>query len=854
MFAEALRAYGDRPALISPDISLTYAGLHDRVEDAARSFGGGRRLVMIEAANRIEALVAYLGALYARHPILLFSGECGDHAAGLIEIYNPDVLCTAASGWAPQDRRTGSVHSLHPELALLLSTSGSTGASKLVRLSRDNLESNAGAIGQYLNITPDDRAITTLPMQYCYGLSVIHSHLRAGAGLVLSQFSVLDGCFWDQFRAKAVTCFAGVPYTFDLLDRVDFKDMQLPSLRYITQAGGRLHPDQVRKYAQMGERDGWELVVMYGQTEATARMAYLPPALAAAHPRSIGIPIPGGSFTIERLDGRPGECSEGELIYHGPNVMLGYAESPADLALGRTCEALKTGDVGRLSSAGLIELVGRRSRFAKLCGLRIDLDRIEHILEDAGVANMCAADEQKLVVATSSSGEHSSVTTLLKAQVGLPACYFRVVATPELPRLANGKGDYPAILSLAAGDTESAGKAADLRRSTEEKAQRIRALFAETLGAEIPNGESFVSAGGDSLSYVQLSLRLEEVVGKLPRDWHTMPIEDLIRYCEKGIRGRGRPLFRYLETSIVLRAVAVVLVVGMHTGLWELAGGGHVLLAISGFNFARFQRRNRKILPTVARIAIPSMIWIGFAAAVTVDYSWPHALLLNGQFGAPGARWSFWYIEAVVQILLVLALVFAIPGVRRLEQRYPIGTALLFTAPALAVRFNLIQGTTDSSRIFRPQEIFWIFAIGWLAAIVKGAAGRALLSLLVLATVPGFFGMPGREALVAAGLLLVIWVPSLPVPRRLSRLTGTIAGASLYIYLTHWLVYPLFARFGSLAATAGAVVVGILVGTCAQAMMTSAERRIARIRRFSKTGSEPHLHPVAVGTVPETAA
>lgn len=853
MFAETLRAFGDRPALIGPDRSLSYAELHDRVEDAARSFGDGRRLVMIEGANNIEALVAYLGALYGGHPIMLISGECGDHAAGLIRIYNPDVLCTAVSGWVPEDRRTGSAHSLHPELALLLSTSGSTGASKLVRLSRDNLESNAGAIGEYLNIAPDDRAITTLPMQYCYGLSVIHSHLRAGAGLVLSQFSVVDGCFWDQFRAGDVTCFAGVPYTFDLLDRVDFKDMELPSLRYITQAGGRLHPDQVRKYAQMGERDGWKLVVMYGQTEATARMAYLPPELAAAHPRSIGIPIPGGSFTIERLDGQPGECSEGELIYHGPNVMLGYAEGPADLALGRTCEALKTGDVGRLTSAGLIELVGRRSRFAKLCGLRIDLDRIEHILEDAGVANMCAADDQKLVVATSSSAEHSSIATLLKAQVGLPACYFRVVATPELPRLANGKGDYPAILSLAAGDADSEN-AADLRRSTEANAVRIRTLFAEILGAEVPNGESFVTAGGDSLSYVQLSLRLEDVVGKLPRDWHTMPIEDLIRYCEKGNRGRERPLLRHLETSVVLRAVAVVLVVGMHTGLWELPGGAHVLLAVSGFNFARFQRRNPKILPTVARIAIPSMIWIGFAAAVTEDYSWPHALLLNGQFGAPDARWSFWYVEAIVQILLMLALVFAIPGVRRLEKRYPIGIALSFTAAALAVRFNLIEGTTDSSRIFRPQDIFWVFAIGWLAAIVKGAAGRAMLSLLVLATVPGFFEMPAREALVAGGLLLIIWVPSLPVPRLLGPLTATIAGASLYIYLTHWLVYPLFARFGSLVATAGAVVVGILVGTGAQAIMTSAERRIARIRRSNKTGSQAHPHPVAVGTVPDTVA
>ena len=201
-----------------------------------------------------------------------------------------------------------------------------------MRLSHGNLEANAAAIASYLALDADDRAAMTLPLHYCYGLSVLHSHLSCGAGVALTDRSVVDPCFWDLFRSQRCTSFAGVPHTFELLDRIGFDRLALPTLRYVTQAGGRLDPDTVRRYAGLGARDGWDLVVMYGQTEATARMAYLPPHLAATRPEAIGVPIPGGSFEIDPSDA--GDPDEGELVYRGPNVMLGYASSRRDLALG----------------------------------------------------------------------------------------------------------------------------------------------------------------------------------------------------------------------------------------------------------------------------------------------------------------------------------------------------------------------------------------------------------------------------------------------------------------------------------------------------------------------------------------
>ena len=326
------------------------------------------------ATNDLDSIVAYLAALVGGHPLILLPEDKPAALESLVAAYDPDVVMRPGNGRTVlEERRPGTRHELHSDLALLLSTSGSTGSPKLVRLSHANLQSNAESISEYLRIGPDDRAATTLPMSYCYGLSVINSYLLRGAGLVLTDLSVVDPCFWDIFRRRGATSLAAVPYTFELLERVGFADMDLPSLRYITQAGGRLAPESVRKYAELGRRNGWEFFVMYGQTEATARMAYLPPELAAEVPGAVGIPVPGGSFRIDPVPG----LEHGELVYTGPNVMLGYAESPADLAAGRTSTELRTGDLARQHPAGVYEVVGRRSRFVKIVGLRVDLGQVE---------------------------------------------------------------------------------------------------------------------------------------------------------------------------------------------------------------------------------------------------------------------------------------------------------------------------------------------------------------------------------------------------------------------------------------------------------------------------------------------
>ncbi|HEX8003195.1 MAG TPA: AMP-binding protein [Mycobacteriales bacterium] len=776
--ADRLRAYGAAPALLWADGALTYAELADRVAALADRLGRERRrLVLVAGGNDVATVTAYLACLTARHPVLL--APPGAPLAALEAAYDPDV--TILNGLV-SERRPGSGHDLHDDLALLLSTSGTTGSPKLVRLSYGNVESNAAAIAGYLGIRPDDRAITTLPMHYCYGLSVLNSHLLAGAAVLLTDLSVVDACFWELLRRHGATTFAGVPYTFDLLDRVGFADMDLPALRYVTQAGGRLAPERVRAYAELGRRRGWDLWVMYGQTEATARMAYLPPPLALTHPGAIGVPVPGGAFEIE----------DGELVYTGPNVMLGYASSPADLALGRKVTRLRTGDLARAGADGVYEVVGRRSRFVKAFGLRIDLDRVEALLRERGVAAACADADESLVVAIEGPAAVADVRDGVARDCGIPPRAVAVHAVAAVPRTPGGKVDYAAVRALGPAAAPFAAPPADGGGTS------LRDLYAAVL--ERPGAtedDSFVSLGGDSLSYVELSLRVEEALGHLPPAWHVTPIRALAAPRPAEHR-RGRPRRgRTVETSVVLRALAILAVVGTHANLFTFAGGAHVLLAVAGFNFARFHvtaastaERTRHALRSVARLAVPSAVWIAAVWLLTDSYSVVNVALVNGFVGPPrlGPSWEFWFVECLVWTLLAVTALLRVAG--RWERRAPFAFAVGLVGVGLLARYGLVPVRPGADRLASPQVVFWLFALGWATARATTVPKRLLVTALAVATVPGFFNTTVRDVTVVAGILLLVWVPTVRLPAVLARPAGALASASLYVYLTHWQVFP----------------------------------------------------------------
>lgn len=831
----ALRAHGGRPALVTAEGILTHAELADRVDEAVDRLGPVRRLVVLAARNDPDSVVLYLATLAGRHPLILVDAGNDESMRSLVDAYDPDVVARPglddADGGQVVERRTGTRHELHPDLALLISTSGSTGSPKLVRLSLANLEANAEAIGAYLGLRSDDRAITSLPMAYCYGLSVINSHLQRGASAVLTDRSIIEPEFWQLLERTGATSFAGVPYTFDLLDRLDFAEMRLPTLRYVTQAGGRLDPERVRRYAELGRRNGWKLFVMYGQTEATARMAYLPPTLASERPECIGIPIPGGTFRLDPVRGAP--PGAGELVYRGPNVMLGYARGPSDLARGRTQDELRTGDFARRGPDGLYELVGRRSDFLKIAGLRVDLRAVEQLVERHGERAAAMGSDDRLVVFTEAQSR-ADLPDVIRGTICLPAGALRVVTLPELPRLPNGKLDRLALVDRL---TEM-DAAADAPTRSAEGAAPVRDLYASTLGRpDATDADTFASLRGDSLSYVEITLGLEDILGRLPEGWESISIGELGLMAQAPSarstrQGWWAPLIRWrsVEMSVALRALAIVLVVATHIGMIAAAGGAHVLMAVAGFNFARFrltpaERTDRlsSQLRAIARIAVPAMLWVAALLLLTDQYEIRHMLLINAL--VRDELWgNLWFIELLVYIGLVMAATLAIPAVDRAERRWPFAFALGVLGVGLLFRFGVLD-----FGIPHTKPVLWLFALGWAASRADRRWQRALVLALALLSIPGYFDSMERNAVIAAGVVLLVCVPRIVVPGVLARVGAVLATASLYIYLVHWEVWPMFEGWYGLPS----LVASLVAGTGLWLAASRAPVAFSRVRRWA---------------------
>jgi len=338
---------------------------------------------------------------------------------------------------------------LNSELALLLSTSGTTGSPKLVRLSYGNLISNASSISQYLELNSSEIAISNLPMSYSYGLSIINSHLFVGGSVVMTNESITQRGFWELFKNYKVTSLSGVPYTFEILKQFRLLNSELPSLKMLTQAGGKLSNELIQYFAQVSINKGFRFFVMYGQTEGTARLSYLPPQYITEKLGSIGIPIPNGEFHLLDNNGNEivdsGTC--GELVYNGPNVMLGYAECKADLTNGNENNyKLYTGDIAFFDSEGFFFISGRIKRIIKLLGNRINLDELEILLLDIGIVSACTGKDNALVVYIIKSENNEIVKEFLTQKLRIHFSVFEIKLINAIPKSTSGKTLYSKLV------------------------------------------------------------------------------------------------------------------------------------------------------------------------------------------------------------------------------------------------------------------------------------------------------------------------------------------------------------------------------------------------------------------------
>jgi acyl-CoA synthetase (AMP-forming)/AMP-acid ligase II len=455
----------ERLALVAPaqDARVTYAELGRQVAELAEwllETVGERRLVFLAPGSDIQAVLLYLGCLRAGLPLCLAEPQ-PDQLARLSRAYHPALVLAPEALGIPEGWRPGpspvagyvaglakrhTDQALHPHLTLLLTTSGSTGSPKLVRLTARNLDANATAIAGYLGLGPGERAVQSLPMHYSYGLSVLNSHLVSGGTVVLTPHSFMRPEFWRDADEQRATSFAGVPYMYETLHRLRFDPGRHPTLRTFTQAGGALRRDLIVHFHSRTAQAGARLFVMYGQTEATARISFVPPERLGEKIGAIGVPIPGGRLRLEPLDG--GEDLGDQLVYEGDNVMMGYADSPDDLALGDVQRGvLRTGDLATVDHDGYYTLVGRLKRFAKLFGRRVSLEDVERELESAFPVRVIATDAGErlgLHVAQDDAIRDEALVAHLARFLGVPPAAIVVRRVAELPLTSSGKKDYKA--------------------------------------------------------------------------------------------------------------------------------------------------------------------------------------------------------------------------------------------------------------------------------------------------------------------------------------------------------------------------------------------------------------------------
>ena len=435
---------------------------YNNLENSLLECVSANTLTIVLCENTIEPLSSLLVLLNNFRTVMLLDAQIRKNDLDkIIEGYKPNYLFSPKAKDFTQNYKTrlefADFHLLETNYTerivskynpiLLLSTSGSTGSQKFVAISDQNILSNAKSIKEYLCLSQLEKPITSLPAHYSYGFSVLSSHLSVGATIVVSNHSMVEKQFWSSFKKLSCTSFAGVPYTYELLNKLKFDAMDLPSLRTLTQAGGRLSPELTEKFEKIGLKKNYKFYVMYGQTEATARISYVPPEKLEKKIGSIGVAIPDGKIWLENDLGEKIDEPHviGELIYQGDNVSLGYVTDRDSIEKLTPRNRLNTGDLAYRDEDGFYFTAGRKNRILKLYGLRLSLDEIEDIMQKEFPETVCSGTDYELQIFTTSESDLDSIQDFASLHLRLPRSAIKISKIVEIPRNANGKIRYSSL-------------------------------------------------------------------------------------------------------------------------------------------------------------------------------------------------------------------------------------------------------------------------------------------------------------------------------------------------------------------------------------------------------------------------
>lgn len=507
--------------------------------------------------------------------------------------------------------------------------------------------------------------------------------------------------------------------------------------------------------------------------------------------------------------------------------MLGYAQCADDLALGRMVAQLATGDLGFVDKNGGVHISGRKADFAKIAGLRIDVQMVSAALEREGwqVSVNPAGEYLAVTVANTSTkltptnttntiNPSTVVSSISPAKIaqfaaqhsGVPSSQIAVAVIAALPRLANGKVDREACKEAALSTipaeipSGSSGKPAD--------SQAIFAALANIIAIPKVDPElSFAENGGDSLTMVQAGRVLQKTLGILPANWQRLPLQDVISQSRKPTGWR-----RFLDlaappvdTAVVLRAVAAIAILTSHLSIFEAQGGAHALLVLLGVNLLRFGLldsgtvgRFRRLIVLALAVMIPTLLALAVSLKFNARYAWTNLTFVHWLLrdeSSPKYSNGLWFIEVMLCALLVLAVFSSLPLVRSLQGSARWSAYAGFAGALLVLRFlswpdqiNMIPST--------PAQTMWLAVLG----VTFGLATKpweyfASFCLLGLGLINYFSVDDARTIFVISAALILVFLPEVRIPRPLLTPVLTVAAASAHIYIVQFVVFDNIRHF-----------------------------------------------------------
>ncbi len=812
--------FADRPCLFAESTVISYNSLSDLADDTAKlvsqTVGPNvhRPLILIEAENDVLPIALYLAALRSGWPVIIGGENECTAGSNIRETYQPNVVLRRKDGDWDVELQNSDQHDLNPELAVMLSTSGTTGAAKLVRLSRENIASNAASIATYLEAQPTDRAITTLPWHYSYGLSVLNVQLASGGSLVLTDHSITHDRFWSKARELGVTSLSLVPVQFEMLAAENLSPDRFPTLKYVTQAGGRFDPELAVSFHRQARKEGWKLFVMYGQTEASPRISYVPADAEETQMDSIGQAVPGGVLSLEDANGQSitGADTEGELIYRGPNVMMGYATAIADLAKGAELDKLATGDIAKRMSNGFFKIVGRSSRFVKMNGLRLSLDQIETDLRQKGLKAYCSGSDTQLVV-FAQSGSRETYRDHLEQELGLSSSLYTIADMDDVPVLSSGKVDYKTLKTMALDIAEQKPKIDHDLQALLERVLRTKSLDMH---------RSFQDHGGDSLSYLEVQLSLQNSGAPLPAAWETLPLSSLLAISNTPGGENDKINLVQVPVDVLWRIAAIVAVMLHHTTDFHISGGAYLMLILSGFSLARFQSAPlfrgdilRSAKAMLGPILLGYFIIMGSVHFLykPIELNW---FLLLGNFEreitGPAIE-PYWYVCAYAQLVFLSVLPFSLPSVRKLAAIQPFMTGMIaLIGVFVLIDFVQLTEILPGLRIRHTLGAFELFLMGWCLhfATTVRLKSTFLIALIIVFTRHWAEVPVTAAAFMYFGLATILLGTSVKIGRTVANAIVTMAGLTMIVYLLHPIVQSLIER---ISMNTGFVAPATIVGS-----------------------------------------